>query len=364
MTEKFPAPGDSAAAGPPIWRAMLDGIPDAALVLDSRQVVMAANRSASDLLPVRVGAHVAHTSRAPEWMVAIDDAASEGVAKPFKIHMSLPVDRHLSGMVTPLEGRAPFDGQPAMLVVFRDVGEQDRLAQMRSDFVANASHELRTPLTSLRGFIETLQGVAKDDPKARERFLQIMSEQAERMTRLIDDLLSLSRIEMRAHLPPGGRVDLNEAAGHVVKSLEQLARVAGIRLELRPLDQPALIRGDKDEIVQAIQNLLQNAIKYGRAGGTASVVITQEPNPGGGPPWLSVSIVDDGLGIAREHLPRLTERFYRVSAGASRDKGGTGLGLAIVKHIVLRHDGDLRIHSELGRGSTFVLQFKAMATGV
>jgi two-component system phosphate regulon sensor histidine kinase PhoR len=217
--------------------------------------------------------------------------------------------------------------------------------------VANASHELRTPLASLRGFVETLQGPAREDAAARERFLGIMAAQAERMTRLIDDLLSLSRVELRAHLPPRGIVELNEAAAYVAQTLEPLAKGAGTRLALQPLDGPARIQGDRDEIVQVLQNLVHNAIKYGRENGTVTIDIARENGR------VAVAVADDGPGIAAQHLPRLTERFYRVNVASSREKGGTGLGLAIVKHVLARHRGDLRIASRVGEGSTFTVVF-------
>ena len=230
---------------------------------------------------------------------------------------------------------------------------------MRADFVANASHELRTPLASLRGFVETLQGAAKDDAQARERFLKVMSEQAERMTRLIDDLLSLSRVEMREHLPLSERVDLNDAVAHVIQALQPIAAKAGTAIEFHKLEGTAIIRGDRDEIVQVFQNLVQNAIKYGKAGGRIDVRVTREAAGGGRPARFIAAVIDDGPGIAPQHLPRLTERFYRVSAVASREKGGTGLGLAIVKHILNRHRGELTITSRVGEGSTFAVELPA-----
>jgi two-component system phosphate regulon sensor histidine kinase PhoR len=230
---------------------------------------------------------------------------------------------------------------------------------MRADFVANASHELRTPLASLKGFVETLQGAAKDDPAARERFLEVMREQTARMSRLVDDLLSLSRVEMREHLPLPARVDLEDALAHVVQVLQPLAAQAGASLELARLGRPALVRGDRDEIVQVFQNLIQNAIKYGKQGGQVRIAIGEEPAAGSRPARFTASVADDGPGIAPEHLPRLTERFYRVDAAASRERGGTGLGLAIVKHILNRHRGELLIRSRVGEGSTFTVTLPA-----
>jgi two-component system phosphate regulon sensor histidine kinase PhoR len=226
---------------------------------------------------------------------------------------------------------------------------------MRADFVANASHELRTPLASLRGFVETLQGAAKDDPEARERFLKVMSEQAERMSRLVDDLLSLSRVEMREHLPLVERVDLNDAVARVIQAMQPLAAKTNATIEFQQLPEPAVIRGDRDEVVQVFQNLIQNAVKYGKPGGHVDVRVAREAPAAGRPARYLVSVKDDGPGIAPQHLPRLTERFYRVNVAASREKGGTGLGLAIVKHILNRHRGELIVTSTVGQGSTFTV---------
>jgi two-component system phosphate regulon sensor histidine kinase PhoR len=274
----------------------------------------------------------------------------------------VPVERRVSATVSRL-GRSTAPSSPHLLVTFRDLTEQDRLVQMRADFIANASHELRTPLASLRAFVETLQGPARDDAVARERFLRLMASQAERMTRLIDDLLSLSRVEMRVHLPPRGIVELNETAAYVCQSLEPVAEGAKTSLSLVRDPVPARIRGDREEIVQVVQNLIQNAIKYGREGGNVEVRVGRDAARGsrGAKVWVSVS--DDGPGIAPVHMPRLTERFYRVNVASSREKGGTGLGLAIVKHILNRHRGELKIGSKLGVGSTFTASFDELGTG-
>ena len=224
---------------------------------------------------------------------------------------------------------------------------------MHADFVANASHELRTPLASIRGFVETLQGAAKDDPTAQARFLGIMQAQAERMSRLIEDLLSLSRIELREHVAPTSPVDLNGVVQDVIAALKQTAEKNHVSLRIDGLPDEALVIGDRDELAQVAQNLVQNAIKYGRKGGQVDVSLRRHDKQ------LELAVTDDGIGIAPEHLPRLTERFYRVSAKDSKERGGTGLGLAIVKHIVNRHRGELRVSSVLGEGSTFTVAMPA-----
>ena len=351
----FPgASSQPALGGDRLWRMVVDAVPEPALVLDQSGYVVHANRLAEDLFGTRRrGGHVASMSRDPELLEAVDRALASGAACSVELHERVPVERRLLASVAPLDpSRSGTDG-PTLLLSFRDLSEQDRLTRMRADFVANASHELRTPLASLRGFVETLQGAAKDDAQARERFLKVMSEQAERMTRLVDDLLSLSRVEMREHLVPAERVDLNEAVAHVIQSLQPIAGNSGTTIEFHGLGQPALIRGDSDEIVQVFQNLVQNAIKYGKPGGHIEVRIRREAAGQGRPARFVASVKDDGPGIAPQHLPRLTERFYRVSVAASREKGGTGLGLAIVKHILNRHRGELEISSRVGEGSTF-----------
>jgi two-component system phosphate regulon sensor histidine kinase PhoR len=300
-----------------------------------------------------VGAPVSNVVRHPELLDAMDDARTTSERQTVEIEDRVPVRRRLIATVTPLDAGSDPSG-PSIALVIRDVSEEERLAQMRADFIANASHELRTPLASLRGFVETLQGPARNDEAARQRFLAIMATQAARMTRLIDDLLSLSRIEMRAHVPPQGVVDLNEVVGFVRQSLEPVAEAASIDVKLSMSSGAATVRGDRDELVQVFQNLIHNAIRYGREGGHVHVRVLDDRTIAGRP-RISVAVEDNGQGIPAEHLPRLTERFYRVSAAVSREKGGTGLGLAIVKNIINRHRGELRIESEVGRGSTFTV---------
>ena len=341
-----------AADGAPLWRQMLSAITDPALVLDRDQRVMAANTSSAAVFAAAEGRHIAQVHRSPELLAAVVRASTTGQPQMFDLHMVVPVERHLAGVVTPLTSEP---SHPASLLVLRDRTEERQLAEMRADFVANASHELRTPLASLKGFVETLQGAAKDDSGAREKFLGIMQSEAARMSRLIDDLLSLSRIEMREHVAPAGRVDLSSVVTEAAAELAPIAKAANITLAL-PLSQAgAFVTGDRDELMQVVQNLIQNAIKYGRPGGRVDLALTREGRE------VVLGVADDGIGIAPVHLPRLTERFYRVSAKDSRERGGTGLGLAIVKHIVSRHRGELAIASQPGRGSTFTVRLPAAA---
>jgi len=344
------------------WRLLLNAVPDAAVALDHNYNVMHYNARLEDLFPkVRAGQPLSQLSRNPELNAAVEKAAA-GNEELVDLFERVPVERRLSATISRIGGREIRRGLPFLIVSFRDLTEQDKLAQMRADFIANASHELRTPLASLRGFVETLQGPARDDPEARDRFLAIMSSQANRMTRLIDDLLSLSRAEMRVHLPPRGIVDLNEVASYVAQALDPVAAASKIQIVVTKSDSPVRIRGDRDELVQVLQNLVHNAIKYGREGGRVEIAISRVLDGSPPLPRALLVVADDGQGIAPEHIPRLTERFYRASAQASREKGGTGLGLAIVKHIIIRHRGELRISSVLGKGSTFSILFDELGS--
>jgi len=345
------------------WRAVVSAMPDAALTLNAEGIIVHHNAAVADLFPrVRVGQPMSSVTRSPELLAAIDSTHDAGDVTVVELQDRVPVQRRVSAILTSLKFKEPTAGEPALLVTFRDITDQEKLAQMRADFIAHASHELRTPLASLRGFVETLQGPAREDAAARERFLGIMAAQAARMTRLIDDLLSLSRIEMHVHVPPRGIVELNDVVEFVAQSLEPVARSASIAIAVERLPTQACVRGDREELVQVFQNLIQNGIRYGRPGGHVNVRIARDVAGRGGPQRFSIAVQDDGQGIPPEHLPRLTERFYRVSVSASREKGGTGLGLAIVKHIVTRHRGELKIASTLGAGSTFTVLLDELPT--
>ncbi len=343
-------------------RAILAALPDAALTLDGDGNVTFCNDLAVELFPrLTLGMPLTMFLRNPDFTSAIETATH--TSRPITVHISerVPVARSLEATVSRLDTGCP---SARLLINFRDLTEREKIEEMRADFVANASHELRTPLASLIGYIETLQGSARNDETARERFLAVMQTQAQRMSRLVDDLLSLTRVEMRAHLPPTGRADLNEVAAYVVKSLEPLAAQQSAEIKLAKLDRAAYVRADREEIVQAVQNLVHNALKYARDDGRVAISVSVNriatEMAAGEPARLEISVTDNGRGIAHHHIPRLVERFYRVSVKSSRAKGGTGLGLAIVKHIMQRHGGDLTISSKLGAGSTFTLSFSEL----
>ncbi|MEQ1754003.1 MAG: MFS transporter [Micropepsaceae bacterium] len=298
--------------------------------------------------------HLASVLRAPQVLGALELAlAGRGAQRASFPYASTP-EQTFDADIAPIESEDHV--VRAVLVILHDTTKAQRVEQMRADFVANASHELRTPLASLSGFIDTLRGHAKDDPEAQERFLTIMAEQAGRMRRLIDDLLSLSRIELNEHVRPSGSVNLSDVAEEVAHALSPMAISANIQLDLIEPSSLPNVAGDRDELYQVVQNLVDNAIKYGRPHTAVTIEIGMKragPGEPGPSPSVILSVRDHGEGIAREHIPRLTERFYRVDVRRSRAIGGTGLGLAIVKHIVNRHRGRLTIESQVGEGSAF-----------
>jgi len=272
----------------------------------------------------------------------------------------VPVERSFSVLMRRLEGAKPVGGLPFALILFTETTAARRIETMRGDFVANASHELRTPLASILGFIDTLQGPARNDEAARRNFLLIMERQARRMSRLIDDLLSLSRIEMKAHIPPSDRIDLANVLRSVCDAMAGLARERNVTIGMAlPEGQAFTTIGDRDELVRVFENLIENATKYGQSGGKVDLSLARLVDGAIGPA-IAVSIRDYGPGVAEEHLPRLTERFYRVDAGESRMQGGTGLGLALVKHIVSRHRGRLVLRSKPGEGMEAVIILPAV----
>jgi two-component system, OmpR family, phosphate regulon sensor histidine kinase PhoR len=341
----------------PLLDALIAGLPAPVIVLDRDTRVLAFNARAGTLAPaLRRGEPASLALRVPEVVDAIRRVASGAGPQRVEFSERVPVDRWYAAHVMPVE-IAEGDAGPLTkftLLSFDDLTPLRRVEEMRADFVANASHELRTPLASLSGFIETLQGPARDDPAARERFLAIMKSQAARMARLIDDLLSLSRVELNAHVQPQTPVDLVSIVRQVADALQMLARDRNVTISITSPPEPLMVRGDRDELTRVFENLVENALKYGASGRKVELTLTRSPGEAGGD--AIVTVRDYGPGIAAEHLPRLTERFYRIDVGQSRAEGGTGLGLALVKHILNRHLGRLTIESSLGVGAVFTVR--------
>lgn len=345
--------------------AILDALPDPLLFLDAERRIVRVNAAARGLFGDNaLGRDLAQALRHPtvlDAVQAVQSAATGFREVEFVLVGTVPRDFSARAVALP---KAMAD-RSTLLLLLHDLTAAKRAEQMRADFVANASHELRTPLSTLIGFIETLRGPARDDEEARQRFLAIMSEQGSRMARLIADLLSLSQIELDEHMPPEGRVDLAQVVQSVADMLQFQAEAKHMHIALDAAPHLPAVIGDRDQLVQVMQNLIDNALKYGRPGTAVTVTLKVEPQaaPGSGSGRASVvaMVRDEGEGIAREHLPRLTERFYRVDTARSRRLGGTGLGLAIVKHIVNRHRGSFAIDSREGEGSCFTLRLPAAA---
>lgn len=336
---------------------ILEYLPDATVMLNFERKIVGANRAARELLSADFkGTDLALSLRHPEILEAVDSALHGDAPNSREISFSHPIPRNFEMRVFRLPGAGGVVGEVAAILILHDVTASVQAVAVRSDFVANVSHELRSPLAALVGFIETLQGPARDDAAAREHFLSIMSAEADRMTRLIDDLLSLSALEVNEHVRPQGRVDLKNVLQVVMELLLARATSKTMTIELHGTEPVQKIPGDRDELIQVFQNLIDNAIKYGASGSVISVDFGQVGRiPDIGMPGIAVAVQNEGEGIASELLPRLTERFYRVDKGRSRSMGGTGLGLAIVKHIVNRHRGRLTIDSAPGKGSTFTV---------
>jgi two-component system, OmpR family, phosphate regulon sensor histidine kinase PhoR len=332
--------------------ALIGALPEPAILLSSDGTIQSFNGEALSLLRgLKEGAHLSSAIRSPSVLEALANCSPEQPLHTADICDRVPIERHLAVTLCWFD---PGYGTSLILVFLRDLTEQRRLDQLRADFIANASHEIKTPLASLLGFIETLQGAARNDEAARDRFLAIMVKQGQRMARLIDNLMSLSRIEMRAHLQPQGIVAIGELVLQACDTLEPMASGGSISVAVRIEADRVVVQGDRDELTQVVINLLHNAIKYGHPGGHVEVKVRRVEH--GRVQAIEIVIEDDGLGISPRHLPRVTERFYRVPEPAAQEKGGTGLGLAIVKHVLNRHRGELRIHSKEGLGSQFVVR--------
>lgn len=329
-------------------------VADPLIIFDHAATIVHANAAAFAAFGgIAPGISLPLKFRAPEMQALLDSVLSGTVASDVVDYTEkLPVERAYR-----VSASSVGHGTDLYVLVFKDQSEARRIDRMRADFIANASHELRTPLASIAGFIETLRGPARNDPAAREQFLQIMQNQTGRMARLIDDLLSLSRLEMKPYLQPGTEVDLRQTVDSVIDSLGPHARENNIVIERDFAKGPLDVPGDRDELFQVFENLLENACKYGQSGGRVLVSIARGDD--GPEPGIDVTIRDFGPGIPEEHIPRITERFYRIDVETSRTQKGTGLGLSIVKHILTRHNARLTIRSEVGKGAAFSVHLPA-----
>jgi two-component system phosphate regulon sensor histidine kinase PhoR len=344
--------------------SVISALPDPAIALTPESIVMTFNASVQQLAPgIARGEPFSFALRVPDVLEAIRAVATNRQTRRAEFFQRVPTDRWWEATIAPLllPGDAPGKDRHLVLLTLRDLTPQRRVEEMRADFVANASHELRTPLASLSGFIDTLQGSARNDAPSRDRFLAIMKEQATRMARLIDDLLSLSRIEQKAHIRPDKHIELVAIVLEVADGLAPLAHERGVDVGIADQAGSLVVPGDRDELIRVFENLIENALKYGASGKRVEITLMRDPATGAGRDAVA-SVRDYGPGIAPEHLPRLTERFYRVDITESRAQGGTGLGLALVKHILNRHRGRLTIDSRPGAGACFTVRLPLAET--
>ena len=339
---------------------VLNGLTVSVFVIDAERRILLVNNVGQTLFGSNlIGTDFVQAIRNPMCLKAISKVLEGRKKAELVITLKKPVRTTYQVTITRLGDKqnSAEQDKPRAVISLENISHIYEAEQMRSEFVANVSHELRSPLTALNGFIETLKGAAKDDDAARERFLGIMEHEAKRMNRLIGDLLSLSKVEADAHIRPDEKVNITAAIKQVLSVLEPFIKQENIKINLDIQEGlKTTVPGDSDQLQQVLVNLVENAIKYGGAGKQVTITVSgKDTTPGIRGPALQIDVIDQGAGISSEHVPRLTERFYRVDKGRSREKGGTGLGLAIVKHILARHRGRLLISSEIGKGSTFTV---------
>ncbi len=333
-----------------LFMNIMKRLSDPILILDNLNHIIMANKSAHELLGNDIlKQEISIFIRNSNLTETLKKVYKTGNPEDCELKFGTPVTKHYLSRIHlfNLDNDNAENSKKYLFLTLYDVSTIKNTDKMRVDFVANASHELRTPLSSILGFVETLQGPARDDTEAHERFLKIMYDEASRMSRLIEDLLSLSRIERDEHIPPTGSVNLVPLIKNVINVLEPQAKDKDITISFfhNALKE---ITGDYDQLTQVVQNLIENAVKYGNEKTEIKITCDESIMP---PPLntkeVTITIVNEGPGIPAKHLPRLMERFYRVDSARSRSLGGTGLGLAIVKHIIQRHRGRIFFESKI-----------------
>ncbi len=336
---------------------IMENLNDPFLLLNQKEVILLANKSAKSMFGNNiVNQNISDYLYDVEALLAINKAVESGKSDTVEFMSGSPLPRSYLLRIYVLEKTSnygnyedlniPQDERTIFLTIY-DITSIREAERMRVDFVANVSHELRTPLASILGFIETLQGAAKNDTVAIERFLKIMQDEASRMTRLIEDLLSLSQIERNAHIPPDHNISLKKIIENVIETMDMRLLDKSMTVKFTTEFETGNINGDRDQLTQVFQNLLDNGIKYGEEGTNITIEMNRYLERTEDKEYMEIKITNRGAGIAPEHIERLTERFYRVDTARSRSLGGTGLGLAIVKHIIQRHEGKLSFQSEV-----------------
>ena len=342
---------------------ILNALTEPVFLVNAGRQITHANEAAETLFGGGLaGRNLVHAIRHPDALDSVEEVLRGKTRSEAVITMPGPVRTTYKVSVVRLDDDKDFEG--SAVLGLHDISHVLEAEQMRSDFVANVSHELRSPLSALSGGIETLQGAARNDPEAQVRFLEIMEREAARMNRLIDDLLSLSSVEVNERVRPSGQISLLTIVERAIAALETQSKAAKKPIRLEVAEPGCIVLGDEDELTQVFHNLIDNALKYSRENTEVTVSVGARENVTGLPGTAAtVAVTDQGDGIQAEHIPRLTERFYRVDTSRSREKGGTGLGLAIVKHILNRHRGRLLIDSEKEVGSTFTVCLPLEAKG-
>ncbi|MAV49225.1 MAG: hypothetical protein CMJ02_04680 [Pelagibacteraceae bacterium] len=330
-----------------IENQLINEIEDYILFINSFNAVSAANQSAKNYYGDIVGKDLSSFIRAPELLDKIENSRNNRMNEYLEFEINLPTYSFFRLTIVPLSQRN-------VLIVIKDYTDVKKSEKLRSDFVANVSHELKTPLVSIKGFLETISTAAKEDPKAQQKFIKIMQEQAEKMEVLISDLMSLSRIEMQEHIQPSEKVNLNDILEGLEKIPNKIAEKKNVRIEINKNKEASLVRGDYDKISEVIQNLYDNAIKYTKNNSNVQLFINFNQNKFSKGSF-SIHVKDEGIGIPKDEIHRVTERFYRTAIAKKNLIQGTGLGLAIVKHIINQHRGDLEINSRLNEGSEFIV---------
>lgn len=330
-----------------IENQLINEIEDYILFINSFNAISAANQSAKNYYGDIVGKDLSSFIRTPELLDKIENSRNNRMNEYLEFETNLPTYSFFRLTIVPLSQRN-------VLIVIKDYTDVKKSEKLRSDFVANVSHELKTPLVSIKGFLETISTAAKEDPKAQQKFIKIMQEQAEKMEVLISDLMSLSRIEMQEHIQPNEKVNLNDILEGLEKVPNKIAEKKNVRIEINKNKEASLVRGDYDKISEVIQNLYDNAIKYTKNNSNVQLFINFNQNKFSKGSF-SIHVKDEGIGIPKDEIHRVTERFYRTAIAKKNLIQGTGLGLAIVKHIINQHRGDLEINSRLNEGSEFIV---------
>ena len=337
-----------------IENQLINEIEDYILFINSFNVISAANKAAKSYYGDIIGKNLSSFLRAPDLLDKIEKCKNERKNEYLEFEINLPTYSFFRLTIVPLS-------QKNVLIVIKDYTDVKKSEQLRSDFVANVSHELKTPLVSIKGFLETISNSAKDDPKAQEKFIKIMQEQANKMEILILDLMSLSRIEMQEHIQPDGKVNMKEIIDSIQNIPNKILNKKNIKINSNIEDHLPLVRGNYEKLSEVVQNIYDNAIKYTKENTTISIALKRNNTKllNGA---VSLSIKDEGIGIAKDEIHRVTERFYRTSNAKKNLIQGTGLGLAIVKHIVNQHRGELEINSRLNEGSEFIIHLPIYET--